>query len=489
MVDDATRTGWERTRVYLAAGLVLALVGSAADAPDAVARGVLTAICLCCVALCFALGTALAVRWRWTDEPEWAWLATAAVAGGFAIVTIAIPAFPLPVRTTRAQANLIDVLLVAALVVLLWYAAARRQFPSQLAPVSLGLLIGVSGLLAGTLLGVVVAGPGRNAVVAGVSDVVRVAFGATCLWLLRHHLHRLSVHDRRWVTAGGVLAFVGGVVGTSAIPVPIPGVSEDVFRTETLALAGTGFTLVAAMLLSGRAVPAIAGAPVMEPVAAEVPGSALGRDDQLHEVRASLAGLSSALHLLTDDVELSGVGRAHLSGMLGSEVDRLQRLLGSPGSEVPRPGTLDDVLVSVVGARRVVGQHVRLGEVCCAGCTDLRCAACTLPSADIVIEILNILLVNAATHAPGAAVAVSATAQAGTVQLRVTDDGPGVPDQLRARIFERGARRPDSPGRGIGLELARRLARSQGGELWLGDAAVGAAFVLALPSAAREECA
>lgn len=107
----------------------------------------------------------------------------------------------------------------------------------------------------------------------------------------------------------------------------------------------------------------------------------------------------------------------------------------------------------------------------------------------MVEEILNILLVNAATHAPGAAVVVSGSARDGRVQLRVSDDGPGVPAHLRADVFTRGVRRRGSPGHGIGLELARRLARGQHGDLWLEDTSVGASFVLEVPAMAEEACA
>ena len=50
--------------------------------------------------------------------------------------------------------------------------------------------------------------------------------------------------------------------------------------------------------------------------------------------------------------------------------------------------------------------------------------------------------------------------------LAVTDDGPGIPDAWRERIFEPFVRLDDSPrGAGIGLFAARRLARSMDGEL------------------------
>jgi signal transduction histidine kinase len=66
----------------------------------------------------------------------------------------------------------------------------------------------------------------------------------------------------------------------------------------------------------------------------------------------------------------------------------------------------------------------------------------------------------------------------------VIDGGSGVPDDLRPVLFERGSRRDDSPGQGIGLAMARDLATGLGGSLALGQPSRrGARFDLTLPAA------
>ena len=53
-------------------------------------------------------------------------------------------------------------------------------------------------------------------------------------------------------------------------------------------------------------------------------------------------------------------------------------------------------------------------------------------------------------------------------EVRVTDDGPGVPPEARERVFEKFARLESgskSPGAGLGLSIARKLAQLHGGNL------------------------
>jgi signal transduction histidine kinase len=69
------------------------------------------------------------------------------------------------------------------------------------------------------------------------------------------------------------------------------------------------------------------------------------------------------------------------------------------------------------------------------------------------------------------------------VQARVADDGPGVPEHQRQRIFERFVRLdPGKPGHGLGLAIAHRIARQHDGDLTCDPTPNGASFSLRLPA-------
>jgi two-component system, OmpR family, sensor kinase len=71
----------------------------------------------------------------------------------------------------------------------------------------------------------------------------------------------------------------------------------------------------------------------------------------------------------------------------------------------------------------------------------------------------------------------------GYVQTHVVDDGPGVPEHQRQRIFERFVRLDQSkPGHGLGLAIALRIAQQHHGDLSCDPTPNGASFTLRLPT-------
>jgi signal transduction histidine kinase len=93
------------------------------------------------------------------------------------------------------------------------------------------------------------------------------------------------------------------------------------------------------------------------------------------------------------------------------------------------------------------------------------------------------LLDNAAAAAPGGNVELAVRRCDDVVELSVADDGPGVPAGEHERVFERFVRLGQTAGRsgGLGLAIARRIARQHGGDLTCDDVPRGARFTLRLP--------
>jgi PAS domain S-box-containing protein len=115
-----------------------------------------------------------------------------------------------------------------------------------------------------------------------------------------------------------------------------------------------------------------------------------------------------------------------------------------------------------------------------------------------VVQVLANLLSNAEKYSPedgdiGVSVAVLAGPDGsdGVVELRVSDQGPGIPEDQREAVFERFRRlghhlTREQGGTGLGLYIARRLVESMGGCIWVeGDLGAGSTFVFTLPIAAE----
>ncbi|HET9342104.1 MAG TPA: HAMP domain-containing sensor histidine kinase [Candidatus Eremiobacteraceae bacterium] len=89
-------------------------------------------------------------------------------------------------------------------------------------------------------------------------------------------------------------------------------------------------------------------------------------------------------------------------------------------------------------------------------------------SASDVREIVGILVDNAIKYAPGSHVVASTTRDDRYGILTVTDDGPGMPPELRVRAFDRfsrGDERGSVPGSGLGLAIVKRIAVRADGDV------------------------
>jgi signal transduction histidine kinase len=100
-------------------------------------------------------------------------------------------------------------------------------------------------------------------------------------------------------------------------------------------------------------------------------------------------------------------------------------------------------------------------------------------------RMLDNLIDNATRHA-ATGVRVRLAHFGSWAEVSVTDDGPGIPEADRERVFARFARLDegrsrDEGGAGLGLAIVRETARAHGGDAYLADAAPGLRATVRLP--------
>ena len=98
----------------------------------------------------------------------------------------------------------------------------------------------------------------------------------------------------------------------------------------------------------------------------------------------------------------------------------------------------------------------------------------------VIDRVVSNLLVNAARYGEPPIV-LAAEQRDRHVRISVTDGGSGVPEDLRARLFDRFERGDDAHGTGLGLSIARAYARAHGGDLVYEPIDAGSRFELLLP--------
>lgn len=198
-----------------------------------------------------------------------------------------------------------------------------------------------------------------------------------------------------------------------------------------------------------------------------------GDRERLHEIGATIAGIASASQLLHDHPGLPPTRRHDLERAIGAEAARLQRLMDGRHRTRFEESDLDAVLEPLVTAHRTRGRVVHWEP----GHLKVRCRP------DDIAEVVNILLENAAQHGRSDCTLTTRRTPE-TVEVVVSDHGPGVPADLAPHIFTWGRRGAGSSGQGIGLHIAHRLMVEQGGDLHLEEArpGEGATFVACLPA-------
>ncbi|MCW2958926.1 MAG: histidine kinase [Solirubrobacterales bacterium] len=207
--------------------------------------------------------------------------------------------------------------------------------------------------------------------------------------------------------------------------------------------------------------------------------------DASHELRTPLTSVLANLELLSEVLD-GDAGDAARSALRSSR--RMRRLVADllllaradSGREATRTTVnLTDVVQDAAGElQSIAGEH--------AFALDLDDAVCVHGTRDDLHRLALNLMENALRFTPaGTRVEVSVHRHDDDVVLAVEDDGPGVPEELRDRVFERFVRGAGDGGgsSGLGLAIVKAVAESHGGTVQMAPPldGLGARFVVTLP--------
>lgn len=209
----------------------------------------------------------------------------------------------------------------------------------------------------------------------------------------------------------------------------------------------------------------------------------------VHELRAPLTVMRGQTQLARRYV---GQDPEKARGAIDSaiaQMDRMARLISELLNQSRLSSnalSLNVVAFDLVGA--VAGAKARheYGEITRIGFEKPDAAVAVRGDPMRIAQILDNLLDNAVKYsAANSPIAISLTVQGGEAQVRVADQGVGVPTDERSRLFTpfyRTSRTTDVPGTGLGLHISQQLATRHGGRLWLeASSDAGSVFALALP--------
>jgi Na+/proline symporter/nitrogen-specific signal transduction histidine kinase len=213
-----------------------------------------------------------------------------------------------------------------------------------------------------------------------------------------------------------------------------------------------------------------------------------------HELRTPLTSIRALTELMRDEPDMPAEQRAQFLGIVVAESERLSRLVNQvldmakiESGHAEWANTEVDLLALVKQALLTTTELLRergaVAELDAPEAVPLLRA-----DPDRLLQVLINLLSNAAKFVPpqGGRVQVRLRAAVEALTVEVQDNGPGVPLEQQALVFEKfrqgGDPRHRPQGTGLGLPIARRIVEHFGGRLWLRQRpGEGACFGFDLP--------
>ena len=211
----------------------------------------------------------------------------------------------------------------------------------------------------------------------------------------------------------------------------------------------------------------------------------------VHDLKNPVNAMDLHAQLLLRDHELPSSMQGSVQ-QIRTQAQRLHRMIlnlldlskSDEGKLAPRLARVDvrSLVDEILDELRPVAQPVEVVLESLVDAEPLRA------DPDLVRRTLINLVENSIRHAPpGSRVTVSSRADAQGMELRVSDEGPGIPPEMRERIFDAfvqidaWSRGRTVGGRGLGLAFCKAAVESHDGTIWVEDGAPGAIFCVRLP--------
>ena len=203
-----------------------------------------------------------------------------------------------------------------------------------------------------------------------------------------------------------------------------------------------------------------------------------------HDLRTPLTSIKASVTTLLGDAEktdLDDESQREFLEIIDEETDRLNDFIEGMVSMAKVEVRSGDTTNTESSIEEIVGNAIDRSKMRLSGHMLETTVAADLPPVTLdaasVSQVVFTLLDNAAKYSPrGSRIRLSAKlTQASKVRIVVEDQGKGIPDVDRDRVFEKFFRLDDSGGDdasvglGLGLTIARGMIESQGGRIWIED--------------------
>ena len=221
---------------------------------------------------------------------------------------------------------------------------------------------------------------------------------------------------------------------------------------------------------------------LLDRVAGALRGEQRLTSELAHELRTPLSGIRGEAELaLMSSAEPGTRERldrvVSLVDQMSTTISTLLAIARGEETQVSTRTSVEDIISATLASARSDGKEIEIDSADDA-VIGLRVNATTEGAARALSPLIENAVQHAADH-----VTLSVKGSRRTVDITVSDDGPGLPQDGTdpESLFAAGARAANSSGAGLGLALARRVARTLGGDVTVTSLREPTSFTLTLP--------